>query len=651
MSKAIGSILLIGAAIAINVFAPGIGGALGAAFSGTAIGGGVTVGGYIAAQAVLGIATLGLTVAGLSAASSLLFGGARAQPPQQTEGSLKSPIPVRVRGTGRRRLWGASMLYATASDGTTGDVWAFYDGKAHACVAVYLNDKVVTISGGYVQALADKTYQSNHVQAGYTLGPTPNVAFSAVIAKFGSLWTSNHRGDGIVTGYLLKRPDEQSAFLETYPQGDNVQMSLVLDLAPVFDPRDPAQDAYDESTWRYDSATAGPNPGENSALGLLWYLLKWRNVDYDTQIKPQLGRWIAAANDCDQAQALDAGGTEPRYRNCVVFNATEVPANVIADYLRTFDGWTQANERGEIVVYSGRFIEPTVTLTSDHIVSFRHQRGVAAEDAINEVTVQYVSADHDYATVDAEAWRDEAAISASGREPVSAALDAKIPSYTQGRRLAKRKRTRANAPHRGQITTNYSGQIMLGHRYLNVVLEMAGGTLYEGAIEVISDPVIDMNTGGITFDWVSIDASIDDWDPATEDGNGAPIPGNTDLGALSTPEITAANTILDSDGASSRIVVSGTGPDLPALSWLLRWRIRSGDWIEQTATNSASAPNFTLTSGVVPLADELEVQARAVATDGRRTDWSASAIIVTGSITADTTDVTADATTMTVDRT
>lgn len=506
MSKTLGAILTVGAAVGLAVIgAPQISAWLLSA--GLPIGTAVGVGSAIVTGAIAAGATAGLQLAGS------VLAGRPAQRPDTTEYTHKSPIPPRVRAYGKLRLYGSSILFSHKSDSTPVDVWAFHDGQANAITQVYLNDDKVTRSGDYVQPLGDQRYRDNKLRAGYTLGLPTETAHATVLAELPGIWTPDHRGDGVVTGYLVKYLTSTAKFTETYPTGDDIQMSLAGEWSLVFDPRDPTQDAYTPSTWKYR---------DNAILAFVHYQITQNGKDWDTQFVPHLAKLMAAINDCDAAMALAAGGTEPRYRVAMAYKAVEPPSSVIAAIMACCDGWYCENERGEIIVYSGRFYEPTVSIGPAQIVSYSFQQHVAAEDALNQVPISYVSAEHDFATIDAPAWRNEDAIAASGREPVSAPLQAQMPSPSQGGRLAKRKMYRANAPCRGTVVTTYTGRPVLGERYINLRIEEAGALFYDGAAEIVGSPELDMQTGGVRFDWIAIGPEIDDWSTA-EEGGAAPV--------------------------------------------------------------------------------------------------------------------------------
>ncbi|MBM3927562.1 MAG: hypothetical protein FJ335_03755 [Sphingomonadales bacterium] len=592
MGRAIGGIL---GSIAGRVIGFAIGGPIGAAI-------GTVVGAYAGSEIGNAIAP------------------ARVPKPDTTETSVKLSRPPRVKAYGVSRLYGASACFETVN-GTTVDVWAFADTRARSVLRTYLNDDQVTVSGGVVQALSDKSYQGGNVRLGYSLGRPTETAFAAVTALLPE-WGANHRGDGVVAGYLLKNAEKDKYILETYPQGDNVQLSLVAEWTPTFDPRDPAQSPYDPETWTFS---------ENAVRAFVHYLMVERKFDWDTRFEPQRARIIAAINDADQAMALAGGGTEPRYRTALSYKATEAPEAIIGSLLACFDGWYVINERREVVLYSGRFYTPTVSIGPDETVTYSHQIGVGDEDYVNTIAVPYVSALHDYNTVDGQAWTDEDDIASRGKEN-SAELGAVVPSHTQGRRLAKRRMSRNNAADRGSVTTTYAGRGVLEQRYINLRLEEAGAVFFDGVAEVIAAER-NMETGGVSFDWVAADPNIDAWNPDTEDGEGAPVGARYAPEPLARPTITSAQAIYTEAtdaGTGARLSIEAAGPGLDGLTWYSRWRRDSSSvWVEQQYPDEDPGVGVTLLTGFVPIAPSIQVQVEYRSSDGRLSGWSDTMLVDT----------------------
>jgi hypothetical protein len=589
MGKALGAIV----GVALQVIGPTLGSLVGGpigAFIGRAL---VSIGG----AAILSSAT--------SFVSSLFT--PHAAGPETTETAIKTERPVRVCAYGVSRLYGANICFETV-DGATVDVWAFHDGRAAVVIRTYLNDNLVAVSGGVVQALDDKSYQGGKVKAGWSLGETPGTAFAAVSDLLPD-WGAEHRGDGVVTGYLIKSPEDAEHFLETYPQGDNVSLSLVAQWTPVFDPRDPAQDPYDDATWVWS---------DNAVLCFAHHLMVKRGYDWEQRFAPQLAKLITAINIADEAVPLAAGGTEKRYRTALSYKATEAPANVTSSLLSCFDGWYSLNEAGHVVVYAGASYVPTVSIGPDQIVAYRHQTGVEAENTVNSIAIPYVSDLHDYNTVDAQPWTDEEDITARGRVN-TAELGAVVPSHTQGRRLAKAKMARGNAADRGTVTTTYAGGAAVGERFVALLIEEAGAVFFDGVAEIVS---LSRNedTGGVTFEWVAADPNAYAWNPETEDGEPAPVTSRVASTPLPTPGITDAEAELT--GGSARVRIRTPEAPISPVTWYARWRDGSaGAWNEQSYTDLDPGPVVELLTAVVPNSATIEVEVRYKATDGRLSDW------------------------------
>lgn len=591
MAKTIGRIALVAAAVAVSVGSFGIGAAITGAL-------GATLGGAVTATVV------GL---GVTALTGLLGLGPKAPKPQVTESTVKSPQPPRVYGYGRRKLNGAKILFETNSVGATVDAYAFADGEADGVEQVYLNDDKVTIVGNTVQTLPDKKYQSGLVKAGFNLGRATETAFAAVIAALPGIWTNSHRGDGVVTGYLIKNPEKEKYLLTTYPQGDAVELSAVFRLQKCLDPRN------GNKVWT-----------ENPVLHTLDYLLNKRGYSYQKHIVPALQFWVDAANICDEAVALKSGGAEPRYRSCVVYDSTAQPKEVLGSLLETFDGWLGQRGDGALVIYAGKMYTPTVTIGPDEIYDYSLSFGIEGDQRVDQLSVSYVSAAHDYNVVEATPWGGEAgALRTDSFAP-------QTPSFSQNRRLAKRAFSRANEMDRGSVTTNLLGRKARGQRYINLHIEESGIIWFSGIAE-ITNVKRDFAAGGLSFDWIAVDGNIDSWNPATEEGEPAPTGNRVAPQPLAVPTIGSAQTFFASatdGGTGARIRVTAASPSQRAdYVWYVRWRVLGDSaWNEQAYPDIGSG-TVTLETGLVPTNSQLEVGIAYGQGDGRVSDYSATALV------------------------
>lgn len=634
MGKTLGAILTIGAAIAINVV-PGIGQAISGAIVGT-LGG--TFAAYGVAVTAVQALTLGLTVAGVQSLGGVLGLGPNAPKADTSATAIKTSRPPRYAAYGECRLYWAYALYETASDGTAIDVGAVHDGKLTQVVQLYLADDKITLSGNTVNEGTDGRYGSGKLKLYWTDGSSPGTPFSAVIAKMGGIWTANHRGDGVVMMALLSSPVKSKHFLDIYPNGVPVpSMAAKWQACPDLH----ADDPLDESAWswtenvvrqlaHYMLVREAPKPTINEDdPAYPAQLAALRLAYWNAKIAPSLVYWQAAQDVCDETVALKAGGTEARYRSCLSHALTSKHGEVKAALLSLCDGWMATRADGSYAIYAGKFYEPTTTIGPEHIVAYEWEGvGVDDDSAINTLVCSYVSAAHDYNSVETDAWRDEDDIAERGSE-LSENLDLQTPSWGQVRRLAKRKMARTNALFRGTITTNVAGRIARGHRYINLLIVEAGATFFDGVAEITA-VTRNVATGGLTFSWVAADPNIDAWNPATEEGDPAAIGDRVALTPLETPEIDTATAEVASDNTSAQVRLAVIAPDREDLTWYVRWKVASDAvWNEAEYSDVDPDASVELLTGTVPLTTDLELQVAYGVGDGRVSDWSETVTVDT----------------------
>lgn len=616
MGKTLGSILAVAAAVAVNVI-PGVGQFLSAAIGSTL------------ATAVISSVTL----YGLQAGVSLLGLGPSGPKPETTETAIKTSRPPRVSAYGIGRLYGAYTLYETAPNGTAVDVYAVHDGKLDGVIAYYLGDEVVTLTGSTVNEGADGRYRGGAVNLYTTDGSVPGAGFPALVGLLPGIWTANHRGDGVVAMALTAKSVKAKYFQETYPQSTVPVPSMVARWQRCPDPA--AVDPLNEAAWtwtenpvrqllHYKLVREGPRPAlPRSDAGYPAALAALRAAWWARKIAPTLQYWIDAAADCDAPRALKAGGTEPRYRSWTSHKHTDQHKGPVSALLATFDGWLAPRADGALVVYSGRVYEPDEAdlIGPDEIVSYTWDGGrVDDDEAINEVICSYISAEHDYNSVECDAWRDEADITARG-QVLSAPLEIGSPSWGQVRFLAKRLMARKNAPARGTVTTNIAGRKVQGKRFIPLHLEEAGTVFFSGIVEITS--LTRAMRGGVTFQWVAIDPNIDNWNPATEEGEPAAKGDRVAPQPFAAPLITSGAAVFDADGV--RVALEVDSPDRDDLTWFVHWRLDGASvWgPDEEYTDTDPGETVELRTGLVPPNATLEFQVAYQVGDGRFSDWSA----------------------------
>lgn len=423
---------------------------------------------------------------------------------------------------GPSRMSGAYML-REAIGNKYGCVLAICEGRLANISQIYLNDDKVQLNAeGWVISQPNERYggKSDLVRISTRLGNPTETRHTILDPHFSSYWPANARGDGIASLALFAQHRSRESFPRHFPNGE--PMPSIVGTPVCFDWRDPTQDRNDQSTWK-----ACDNP-------IIWFVFcewYWFGRSWERFIQPVLGDLTEEANHCDELVPLKAGGSIKRYTvagNCPV--NTE-PAAIRASILAAMDGWLSTNGKGQLALKAGRYEEPTLTITGEHIIGYSWQAFQPDEDHVNELIVSHVSPKDDYSSVEVGAWRDEADIAETGTVR-SENLDLPwVPHHAQAMRLGKRKMKRLNAPRRGQLTLGLYGLNALGHRYVRVQnpeLQSMADVVVE-----VTNIEMDLTNARVVLDVLLADPSIDDWDPAEEEGELPP--------EVERPEPTPAN--------------------------------------------------------------------------------------------------------------
>lgn len=459
------------------------------------------------------VASISLGI-GLNALSAALF---KPKVPKPEDGTVNTAqaIPTRIRGYGRARLGGSYMFRESGpgegnNEGTAYQLLALHSGRIDAVERHWLHDEVVTIDGA--GQVVDPSHFDDEVHIRYRMGETPETSYSQIVDNFPDLWTLDHRGDGIASALVTAKSVSAKNHQSRYPSG-LPQYNGLLRMSRVWDPRDPEQNPGDPSTWKWS---------DNWALCIMDYLTHpdGLNLDMQTYVMPAIDEFIAAANVCDEAVPLKNGGTEPRWRLNKFYQLDNDPADVLASFLLQGDGYLYLRTDGAIGIKAGRFETPTVTIPARHILDYTVPQNRVREDTINQILARYTSPDHDWTEVDAQEWNDEASITKLGR-PYNTDLDLTgCISHGQTRRLMKRAIGKARA-RRGTVVTNAYGILAKGQRYINIEF----GELNLGTITAEVESLrVSLESCRVSIDWVEADPAIDEWDPATEEGEAPPVP-------------------------------------------------------------------------------------------------------------------------------
>lgn len=579
------------------------------------------------AGAAAAVGTQAALYAGSLYASQALAGGA--PDPESVKGSLKQPIPPRIRGYGRRRMGGAYMLWE-AKENYAYDVLAIHHGRIEAIEQVWIHDQVASFVGGgasgWVEGSPDYGGGNDdliHIET--RLGLATETAYSAIVAALGGagIWTSSHRLDGIVSLGADYHHAKKENLTEDFPNGPPT-FGITGRLSPVWDPRDGDQDPGDPNA-PYDPDW-GWTASSNLALQILDFCRRVDGMamDYATEIAPALEHWKGEADICDEAVPLKAGGTEPRYWGSGYYALPGEPQEMLNQMLAACDGRLLRDEYGVWRLWVGKVREPTVHLTDEDVADYDVTADAAAFDVVNELVPAYVSEAHKWTMVEAPPWTDAGDAELRGRVLTQPFPLPHVNSRTLSRRLAKRESRRLLTPVRGALVGHLSAARALGQRWIRIDvpdLDMEGVL-----VELESGGRTSFARAAVDLPFFVVDPAIDEWDPDTEEDGSTGAPGRPGVDLRPAPTIDDVTPFQDAigDALGVRLAILGEGPSRADLTWFVGWRVvGDASWSEAVHTDSLIGAPLALETGFVPAVAALEVRIAYQTGGGYMSAWSA----------------------------
>lgn len=278
----------------------------------------------------------------------------------------------------------------------------------------------------------------------------------------------------------------------------------------------------------------------------------------------------SAANTCDEAVNLLAGGTQPRFTIDGSFDTSESPANVVGRMNSAMAG-SILYVAGKWGIYPGIWRAPTISLSdADFRGPMTVQTRLTHRDLYNGVKGTFISPLNNWQAADYPPLQDSVALQEDNLEPLW--LDVELPftiSPAMAQRISKiaLRRARHQITVQGQFKlTAYQVQpldvVQLSHPrfgWVNKTFEVTACTmLYEPDTD--NAPRL-----GVDLTLREADSTIYDWSTADETAVGAPpgstLPNNAVVQPPTGLTLTSQEIIRVADGlTTSQIVVSWTAP-------------------------------------------------------------------------------------------
>lgn len=240
--------------------------------------------------------------------------------------------------------------------------------------------------------------------SGYLTVNTRAVGTSAntISINGGSIWGSSCRLTGCAYAHVrLKRTGNTKKAESPLVNGLPGRVTIKGKGAKIYDPRldstvtggSGSHRANNQSTW----GTANSTNRDNPALQLLWFLLGW-NINSKLSVgcgipyqRIDLPSFITAANICDEAIALAAGGTQPRYRTAGVGSDADARMEIIQILLSSMNATLRdSNGKLSLTVMKNDLATPVLSFDDDDVLgdfSWNQTRGL--DEMMNAVHGKY----------------------------------------------------------------------------------------------------------------------------------------------------------------------------------------------------------------------------------------------------------------------
>lgn len=444
--------------------------------------------------------------------------------------TTKQPIAPRRIVYGQARIGGVYTFLET--DGDSNEffhiVITLSGRKLNAITGMFFDGEELPLSGNDVTGR-----YAGKVHAYFNLGGVDQEAIPELVAAVPDKWTTAHRQRGCAHVYVRLEFDK-----DLFPSGlPNIKFD-VQGFDAVFDPR--------TSTTGYTS---------NAALCVADYIsdsVFGFGAAYSTEILD--ADLVEAANICDEAIALEAGGTEARYELHGVISTATTPQDNLKALLSAMAG--RAVSRGVVwLIRAGAYRAPEISLTEDDMVGSVGFKTLRPKDKLfNSGQGVFVSPGNDWIPGDYPTVTVKAYVTADNGEEIWRDFEYK---FTISPTAAQRMTRQAIEINRRQITGTISCKSRAYQIVARDTFKLTFGRYGWDEKTFMAESVHLVQRGGATVVDISfseIDAAAYSWDSSSE---GDPIPAKTTN--LPSPFDVSAPTVLNLDSGEEHLFVAGDG--------------------------------------------------------------------------------------------
>lgn len=463
----------------------------------------------------LGTYALAFGALGYAAVQNLTVQKPAVPKPEDGAYNLKQQVPSLAYVLGRVKK-GGDYVFLEEVNGAAYHITVWAAHRINGFNQHYLHDEKVTLDGNGFVTSPDHFSRGaiRYMRINTRLGLNAETAYPIFTTDFPTIWTANHRGDGLASVSMRCLTPPQKHYLTVFPNS-MPEHSAIGEGAFLYDPRkDSTQGGAgshrysDPQTWSFST---------NLALMRLWHLCHpvGGKMSFDAMYFPD---WIRAAHVADQNILNRAGASEKRYHGGFWFRANNDPIEVgrILDEAAEMVVYERAD--GKIGVHAGEYVEPSVTLTEAGIFRIGVDKNKRRANTVLAVRGRWVNPANDYNTEDAALFGDPYGLVDDSTERTKTFDNQAIQSHNHCQRKQKLTLIRANA-RKVTIVADYTA---IGYRQIPysrfIKIHYPRRGLVNAVIEITSSVMIDLRNMTLSFSGIVVTSSLYDFDGKTEEG-------------------------------------------------------------------------------------------------------------------------------------
>lgn len=420
--------------------------------------------------------------------------------PEDGKYNLKQSVPPLVYVLGKVKKAG-DYAFLEEKGGVAYHVMVWAAHHIRGYTEHWLHDEKVTLdSNGDVTSPSHFTSgggfseESRNVRLYWRVGAAASTAYAHLVSAFPSIWTNQHRGDGLATVSMRVRSVDAEDFQKVFPFGMPAHQAVGEGHDRLIDPR-----------------TGTPGYSTNFAVFRYWHLTHpvggklTRSDMYDPD-------WAHAADVCDETVTNRTGGSERRYHGGFWFRANNDPVQVgrIMDQAAELVLYERAD--GKVGVHAGEYVEPDIRLTAADVVSLSYDPNKRKATNVIAVRGRYTDPDKGWNTADAAIY---GVPYPTEDERTKTVENQAVQKHNHISRLQKLAYIRANAP-RVRIVAHYEPARQVPYRrFVRVHLPPK---LSESVIEIIGRPTLSLRNLTYEFEGIVVPENLYAFNAATEEG-------------------------------------------------------------------------------------------------------------------------------------